>query len=68
MAKIEKDEVRNLTAAVKGGVGLGGYHGGMCDAFRDATDYQFMTGGQWVAHPGNVIDYRVNDHPAATTR
>jgi uncharacterized protein len=59
MAKIEKDEVLNLVAAIKGGVGLGGYHGGMCDAFRDATDYQFMTGGQWVAHPGNIIDYRV---------
>ena len=59
MAKIEKDEVANLTAAIKGGVGLGGYHGGMCDAFRDSPDYQFMTGGQWVAHPGNTIDYRV---------
>ena len=32
----------------------------MCDAFRDAVDYQFMCGGQWVAHPGNIIDYRVN--------
>ncbi|TJW72143.1 MAG: hypothetical protein E5X43_32180, partial [Mesorhizobium sp.] len=49
-----------LTKAVEGGVGLGGYHGGMCDAFRQATDYQFMCGGQWVAHPGNIIDYRVD--------
>ena len=32
----------------------------MCDAFRDAVDYQFMSGGQWVAHPGNIIDFRVN--------
>jgi type 1 glutamine amidotransferase len=60
MSKIEKAEVANLTAAVEGGVGLGGYHGGMCDAFREAVDYQFMCGGQWVAHPGNIIDYRVN--------
>jgi type 1 glutamine amidotransferase len=60
MAKIEKDEVANLTGAVRDGVGLAGFHGGMCDAFRDAVDYQFMTGGQWVAHPGNVIDFRVN--------
>ena len=60
MSKIEKEELANLTAAVQSGVGLGGYHGGMCDAFREAVDYQFMTGGQWVAHPGNVIDYRVN--------
>jgi type 1 glutamine amidotransferase len=60
MSKIEKEELDNLTKAVEGGVGLGGYHGGMCDAFRDAVDYQFMCGGQWVAHPGNVIDYRVD--------
>ena len=60
MSKIEKEEVQNLTAAVRGGVGLAGYHGGMCDAFRDAVEYQFMCGGQWVAHPGNVIEYRVD--------
>ena len=60
MAKIEQDELANLTTAVREGVGLAGFHGGMCDAFREAVDYQFMTGGQWVAHPGNVIDFRVN--------
>jgi type 1 glutamine amidotransferase len=60
MARIEKDELANLERAIRGGVGLGGYHGGMGDAFREAPDYQFMVGGQWVAHPGNVIDYRVN--------
>ena len=60
MSKIEKPEVANLTAAVLGGVGLGGHHGGMCDAFRDSVDFQFMCGGQWVAHPGNIIDYRVD--------
>ncbi|HWU17047.1 MAG TPA: ThuA domain-containing protein [Devosia sp.] len=60
MSKIEKEELSNLTAAIEGGVGLAGYHGGMGDAFRDAVDYQFMVGGQWVAHPGNIIDYRVD--------
>jgi uncharacterized protein len=60
MSKIEKEELVNLTRAVQNGTGLGGYHGGMCDAFREATDYQFMCGGQWVAHPGNIIDYTVN--------
>jgi type 1 glutamine amidotransferase len=60
MAKIEKQEVENLTKAVRGGVGLAGFHGGMGDAFRDAVEYQFMCGGQWVGHPGNIIDYRVN--------
>ncbi len=60
MAKIEKEEVANLSRAVREGVGLAGYHGGMCDAFREAVEYQFMCGGQWVAHPGNIIHYRVN--------
>ncbi|WP_445503081.1 ThuA domain-containing protein [Microvirga sp. G4-2] len=60
MSKIEKDEVANLSRAVREGVGLAGYHGGMGDAFREAVEYQFMCGGQWVAHPGNIIDYRVN--------
>ena len=60
MSKIEKDEVANLTKAVENGVGIAGHHGGMGDAFRDAVDYQFMVGGQWVAHPGNIIDYTVD--------
>ena len=45
---------------MRGGVGLAGWHGGMCDAFRTHTEYQFMTGGQWVAHPGGVVPYRVD--------
>ena len=60
MSKIEKGEAENLTRAVESGVGLAGHHGGMADAFRDAVDYQFMVGGQWVAHPGNIIDYVVD--------
>jgi type 1 glutamine amidotransferase len=60
MSKIEKEELDNLNAAVRSGVGMAGYHGGMGDAFRDAVDYQFMCGGQFVAHPGGIIDYRVD--------
>jgi uncharacterized protein len=60
MATIAKEELANLCRAVEGGAGLGGYHGGMGDAFRQATAYQFMCGGQFVAHPGNIIDYRVD--------
>jgi type 1 glutamine amidotransferase len=60
MSVIGQEEVANLCDAVRGGVGLGGFHGLMCDSFRNETEYQFMTGGQWVAHPGNIIDYVVN--------
>jgi len=58
--QIEPKAVTNLAKAVRGGVGLAGFHGGMCDAFRETVEYQFMCGGQWVAHPGNIIRYRVN--------
>jgi uncharacterized protein len=59
MGSIGDAESKNLCAAVESGTGLAGFHGGMGDSFRLNTNYQFMTGGQWVAHPGNIISYRV---------
>jgi type 1 glutamine amidotransferase len=65
MGTIRNDQLAPVLDAVRGGVGIAGCHGGMCDAFRDATDWHFMTGGQWVAHPGNDgTRYRVNIRPA----
>lgn len=60
MSTITKAEVDGLCAAVEGGAGLAGFHGQMGDSFRNEVKYQFMVGGQWVAHPGNIIDYTVN--------
>ena len=70
MSKITGQQERGLIQAVSSGCGLAGWHGGLCDSFRQNTEYQFMTGGQWVAHPGGVIDYRVNvtDHEDPVTR
>ena len=65
MGTIKGEQLKPLLKAVReGGVGLAGVHGGMCDSFRNETEYQLMTGGQWIAHPGGVIDYRVHivDH------
>ena len=60
MGEIEHQRCLNVVEAVNSGVGLVGCHGGMCDAFRTSTLWQFMTGGQWVAHPGgDGIRYRV---------
>ena len=56
----DSEPVKNLCQAVADGVGLAGWHGGMCDSFRMIPYYQYMTGGQWVAHPGGKIDYEVN--------
>lgn len=51
----------NVSAAVASGVGLAGCHGGMCAAFPNDVEWHFMTGGQWVAHPGNDgVTYTVN--------
>jgi uncharacterized protein len=60
MSKIEKQQALNVCAAVAAGTGIAGCHGGMCDAFRENVDWQFMTGAQWVAHPGNDgVEYGV---------
>jgi len=59
MGTITDAQERGLLAAVKQGVGIAGWHGCMGDSFRNNTNYQYMVGGQWVAHPGNIIDYTV---------
>ena len=60
MGSISSEAEKALLKAVKSGVSCGGWHGGMDDAFRNNTEYQFMVGGQWVAHPGGKIDYTVD--------
>ena len=61
MGKITQEQANNVVAAVASGVGLAGCHGGMCDAFRESVQWQFMTGGQWVSHPGgDGVEYVVN--------
>ena len=61
MGEIKPEYTRNVSRAVGAGVGLAGCHGGMCDAFRNDTEWQFITGGQWVAHPGgDGVEYTVN--------
>ena len=50
-----------IARAVGRGVGIAGCHGGMCDAYRSDTEWQFMTGGQWVSHPGgDKVKYTVH--------
>lgn len=60
MGEISKDQEKGLLNAIRNGCGIAGWHGGLGDAFRNNVEYQFMVGGQWVSHPGGVIDYRVN--------
>ena len=61
MSDIPGEYVANISEAVSQGAGLAGCHGGMCDSFRMSTEWQFMTGGQWVSHPGgDGVEYTVN--------
>ncbi len=60
MGTITPEQEKGLLSAVASGVGIAGWHGCMGDSFRNNTEYQFMVGGQWVAHPGNIIDYEVH--------
>jgi hypothetical protein len=59
-AAITPEQENGLLDAVMGGVGIAGWHGGLADSFRSSVNYEYMIGGQWVAHPGGVIDYEVN--------
>jgi type 1 glutamine amidotransferase len=60
MGTITGEQEKGLLETVASGVGIAGWHGGIGDSFRNNVDYQFMVGGQWVVHPGGVIDYEVN--------
>ena len=70
MGEITWEHLQPVLEAVKSGVGMAGCHGGMCDSFRASTEWQFLTGGQWVAHPGNDgVKYMVHitDHDSPIT-
>jgi uncharacterized protein len=60
MGEITDEQERGLLEAIQSGVGLAGWHGGLADSFRDNPHYQFMVGGQFVAHPGGIVEYRVD--------
>jgi type 1 glutamine amidotransferase len=67
---IEPEPLANLMGAVRNGVGLGGHHGALSTSFRSQFDFHYMTGCQWVQHPGDIRDYRVDiirpDDPIVT--
>jgi type 1 glutamine amidotransferase len=69
MGTITAQQLAALRAAVEGGTGFAGWHGGIADAFRSSTDYLHMVGGQFACHPRNFVDHTVEvvperaDHP-----
>ncbi len=68
MGAITGEQAKGLLGAIRSGVGLAGWHGGIIDSFRQSESYQLMTGAQWVAHPGGAgmtydVDVIDKNHP-----
>jgi len=59
MGQLSGQQERGLLDAVRSGVGIAGWHGGLADSFRANPEYEYMVGGSWAAHPGGIIDYDV---------
>jgi type 1 glutamine amidotransferase len=56
-----REYTNNVSEAIGSGVGMAGCHGGMCDSFRNDVNWQFITGANWVSHPGgDGTPYTVN--------
>lgn len=51
MGDISREQWKAVDEAVRSGVGIAGCHGGMGDSMRGCLGWQWMTGGQFVAHP-----------------
>jgi type 1 glutamine amidotransferase len=64
---ITAEQLSGLSAAIRAGAGFAGWHGGIVDAFRDAPGYQLITGGQFVHHPREFVDYKVRPVPGGET-
>ncbi len=61
MGELSNERAENVSEAIANGTGMAGCHGGMCDAFRTNVLWQFITGGNWVSHPGgDGVEYVVN--------
>lgn len=56
---LEKPHASALVEAVRGGLGLGGHHGALATSFKESAAFRYVSGVTWVAHPGNIIDFRV---------
>jgi len=69
MGEWQPEESEALRNAIHGGVGLGGFHGGLGDAFRGDVEFKWMVGGMFVGHP-HVGPYsvRITDHTHPITQ
>lgn len=60
------EQESGLVERVRAGAGFAGWHGGVLAVGHQSWRYQFMVGGRFLVHPGDLIDHRVRftgDHP-----
>ena len=57
---IDSAVIKRLTTAVRAGTGLAGHHGALATSFRSVVEFHYLCGVQWVAHPGDFIDFHVD--------
>src|SRR5674476_1373173 len=66
MSTIEPNEFAGLRQAIENGTGLGGWHGGIADSYRNSADYLQLIGGQFAAHPGKHPQERTGSSRTTT--
>jgi len=52
-------QFKGLQIAILNGTGFSGWHGGIGDSNPLNRRYQFMVGGHFIAHPGNMTNFEV---------
>jgi hypothetical protein len=58
--RITAEQETGLVERVRAGAGFAGWHGGVLAVGYEAARYQFMVGGRFLCHPGNIVDYTVD--------
>jgi type 1 glutamine amidotransferase len=61
MNTIKAEEFAGLQRAVLNGTGMGGWHGGIADSYRNNADYLHMIGGQFAHHAGKPPEERIGE-------
>ncbi|TCT37637.1 ThuA domain-containing protein [Martelella mediterranea] len=56
---ISDHAANRIQAAVRNGLGLGGFHCALATSFKESAPFRFLVGVTWVAHPGDIIDFTV---------
>lgn len=64
MGALTGDQEANLVAAVRGGTGFAGWHGGIIGTNVANPAYLRMVGGRFLFHPDGFHDYTVSIDPA----